>query len=465
MSVTPRNNTSKILFIILGVLALIAIGVFLGFKREPYTTWKEDQSKLTLNKHGHLLALSQFYQQHAPQMKQQAWRTWKADEPPFANQRQHLLFVYDNSNMTTSQFNQLLAWVAQGNHVVMPVNDYVTPETDENPSEKQDDEVFPEAWNQLDVPEEQTANIAAWAKLTFVKRDWEKQPAPLLPQCNDYLNQLDTAEKQIGSKTTLSTKERASLQAVCSQNLSSIALPEGKTVWWLNQYGQEAGFKIEPSKNVLWQSKGAAGSQMVRIQHGQGSVVLVNSMLGLSNPSDPRSPNSDLNRFDHAYLASYLAQGKQEVWFVNRVGTTVQSAPPLWKKLWQFSPLFCGVLLLLFALFVWRSAHRQGVIKQLTRHEDRQLKQYLQAQGEFLWHKQQRVQVLSQLQQQLWQEWQRRIPGLSTFTKAEQLKAIQRIISAPDNDIELWLQALPAKPTTQEWLAYLQAHQHIRNAT
>jgi hypothetical protein len=82
-----------------------------------------------------------------------------------------------------------------------------------------------------------------------------------------------------------------------------------------------------------------------------------------------------------------------------------------------------------------------------------------------LWHKQQRLQVLSQLQQQLWQEWQRRIPGLSTLTKAEQLTAIQRIVSAPAEDITLWLQALPAKPTTQDWLDYLQAHQHIRNAT
>lgn len=108
--------------------------------------------------------------------------------------------------------------------------------------------------------------------------------------------------------------------------------------------------------------------------------------------------------------------------------------------------------------------HCQGVTKQLSHNEDRQLKQYLQAQGS-LWHKQQRLQVLSQLQQQLWQEWQRRIPGLSTLTKAEQLTAIQRIVSAPAEDITLWLQALPAKPTTQDWLDYLQAHQHIRNAT
>ena len=464
MSTAPRSNATKILLIVLAVIVVIAICIFAGFKREPYTTWKENVSKITMNKHGDLLGLSLFYQQHYPKLKQQVWRTLKDNEPPLANQSQHLLFIRNTNNMTSSQFNQLLAWAAQGNHIVMPVQPYHAPDTDEE-SADDPEKAFPEAWNQLEAQNEQLANVAGWAKLTFVQRDWKKQAAPLLPQCNDYIQQIHTADQQINSKATLSQEERTSLQTYCSQNLSSIALPEGKTIWWLNQYGSEAGFNVAPSKNIMWQSKGAAGSQMVRIKHGQGSVVLVNSMSGFDNPKDPRSPHSDLNRFDHAYLASYLAQGKREVWFVNRIGTTVQNAPPLWKKLWQFSPLFCGVLLLLFALFVWRSAHRQGVTKQLSHNEDRQLKQYLQAQGSFLWHKQQRLQVLSQLQQQLWQEWQRRIPGLSTLTKAEQLTAIQRIVSAPAEDITLWLQALPAKPTTQDWLDYLQAHQHIRNAT
>ena len=465
MSTEPRSNATKILLTVLAVIAVIAIGIFMGFKREPYTTWKEDDSKLAMNKHGDLLGLSLFYQQYYPQLKQQVWRSWKANEPPLTDQSQHLMFIHDTDNLTTSQFQQLLAWVAQGNHVVMPVRQQAEPETGKDEAEHSEEEVFPEAWNQLEAPDEQLANVAAWAKLTFVTRDWSKQAAPLLPQCDAYIKQMETADLQVNSKASLSQEERTALQKQCSQNLSSIALPEGKTIWWLNQYGADAGFKVAPAKNIMWQSKGAAGSHMVRIQHGQGSVVLTNSMYGFDNPSDPRSPKSDLNRFDHAYLAAYLAQGKREVWFVNRVGTTVQGAPPLWKKLWQFSPLFCGVLLLLFALFVWRSAHRQGVTKQLSHNEDRQLKQYLQAQGAFLWHKQQRLQVLSQLQQQLWQEWQRRIPGLSTLTKAEQLTAIQRIVSAPTEDITLWLQALPAKPTTQDWLDYLQAHQHIRNAT
>ena len=464
MNTATRSRGGKIWLIVLAVVAVIAVGVFMGFKREPYTTWKEDESKLLLNKHGKLLALSLFYQKQLPQMRQQVWRTWKDKEPTFGNQTEHLLFINDASNITTSQFNQLLAWVAQGNHVVLSIQAYQVDQPDDEAQESDADDPIPEAWNQLKNQDEQPANIAAWAKLTLVKRDWSKQPAPAQPQCNAYIERIATAIQQTSPKAQHSADERKRLQEYCAQNLDSITLPEGKTVYCLNQYGSEAGFTIAPSKNLLWQGKGAAGSHIARLQHGKGSVVLVNSMAGFANPSDPRSANSDLNRFDHTYLATYLAQGKQEVWFIDRINTTVQSTPPLWKKLWQFSPLFCGVLLVLFALFIWRSGHRQGVIKQLTHHEDRQLKQYLQAQGEFLWHRKQQQQVLSQLQQQLWQEWQRRIPGLSTLSKAEQLKAVQRMVSAPAADIELWLQALPAQPTTQQWLAYLQAHQHIRNA-
>lgn len=463
MSPTPQSNARKIWLIVLAVVAVIAVGVFMGFKREPYTTWKEDESKLTLNKHGTLLSLSLFYQQQLPQLRQQVWRTWKDKEPTFSNQTNHLLFINSADNITTSQFNQLLTWVAQGNHVVLPIN--ATPiSLDDEEKQRDEDDAIPEAWNQLENQDEQPANIAAWAKLTSVKRDWNKQPAPALPQCNAYLERIAAATVQISPEAKQSADERKRILDYCAKNLNSISLPEGKTVYWLNQHGEDTGFNIAPSKSLLWQGKAAAGGHIARIQHGKGSVVLVNSMAGFGNPSDPRSPNSDLNRFDHAYLATYLAQGKQEVWFIDRISAAVQSTSPLWKKLWQFSPLFCVSMLLLFALFVWRAAHRQGVIKQLTHHEDRQLKQYLQAQGEFLWHKKQQQQVLSQLQQQLWQEWQRRIPGLSTLSKAEQLTAVQRMVSAPAADIELWLQALPAKPTTQQWLAYLQAHQHIRNA-
>ena len=75
MNTEPRSNATKILLTVLAVIAVLAIGIFMGFKREPYTTWKEDDSKLAMNKHGDLLGLSLFYQQHYPQLKQQVWRS------------------------------------------------------------------------------------------------------------------------------------------------------------------------------------------------------------------------------------------------------------------------------------------------------------------------------------------------------------------------------------------------------
>ena len=131
MNTATRSRGGKIWLIVLAVVAVIAVGVFMGFKREPYTTWKEDESKLLLNKHGKLLALSLFYQKQLPQMRQQVWRTWKDKEPTFGNQTEHLLFINDASNITTSQFNQLLAWVAQGNHVVLSIQAYQVDQPDD----------------------------------------------------------------------------------------------------------------------------------------------------------------------------------------------------------------------------------------------------------------------------------------------------------------------------------------------
>ena len=146
MSHEPRSNATKILLIVLAVIVVIAIGIFVGLKREPYTTWKENDSKLAMNKHGDLLGLSLFYQQHNPKLKQQVWRVFKDNEPPLANQSQHLLFIHNTNNMTSSQFNQLLAWAAQGNHIVMPVHPYHAPDADEE-SAHDSEKAFPEAWN------------------------------------------------------------------------------------------------------------------------------------------------------------------------------------------------------------------------------------------------------------------------------------------------------------------------------
>lgn len=457
---SQRGASNKILLGILVFFLLIAIVLVWGFKREPYSTWSEDFSQLELNKHGNLFALSQFYQQQFPKLPQQAWRTWKTDEVDLDQQRQHLLFINDTNHLTQSQWLKLLAWVDKGNHVVLPVANRMGTEPTEHEASLPDDWEDSEALQK----EEEWADVAAWAKLQFVKRDWKTQPATESADCQTVLQQTEAAEKLVNNQSPIGAEIRKNWLQNCAQNLNSITLPEGKTVKWLNSNGNDGGFTIAASPNVLWQSKSEAGSHIARIKHGQGSVVLVNSMQPFGNPTDPRYLNSDLNRADHAYLAAYLAQDKQAVWFIDRISGTIQQAPPLWKILWGFSPLFCGVLLALCALFVWRSAYRLGTIKQLSRHENRQLRHYFQAQGDFLWLRQNRQQVLSQLQQQLWLDWQRRIPGLGLLPRPQQLKAVQHIVSVPSNDIEMWLQPLPAKPTSQQWLAYLQAHQHIRNA-
>lgn len=458
----PVASVSKWIWVVAGIVLLLAIGIGLGFKRQPYDTWSEDVAKVNLNKHGNLYALSQYYQQQFPNLKQQVWRTWNTKEPQFTDQSQHLLFIQNNTALTETQFQQLLQWVAQGNHVVMTVQ-----QTDPNDvSDAQDDEsdtALPPDWEEADK-EESLANVAAWAGITFKQRDWSKQPAPAQASCKPLVERIIAAHQRVDAQAQISPKTQEQWEQECAQNISTITLPEGKHLTWLNSEQDAAGFGVKPSKRVLWQSQGVVGSHIVRIQHGSGTMTLVNSMSAFGNPIDPRSVGSDLSRADHAYLASYLAQGKQMVWFINKVGTGVGTEQPLWKKLWQFSPVFCVSLLLLFCLFVWRSAYRLGITKSRNNHDNRQLQQYLSAQGEFLWQHQNHQQILSQLQQQLWQEWQKRIPGLSTLPRDKQLAAIAQINSASTADIQLWLQAVPANPTTKLWLAYLQAHQHIRNA-
>lgn len=468
MAKTRRLSQAQLKWLLIsGILLLIIIVILAVFlKREPYTVWTEDAAQLQLNKHGHLLGLSTFYSKHFPDTPQQAWRSWKKDEPTLGKQQQHLLFIQETQGMTEAQFQQLLTWVSQGNHVVMPV----LPHQEQTDHRNDEDDVaspLTEEWEEsesLEDEESKRANVAQWAQIEFKPRADKKTVIPNNPSCKPIIAQLEQAYQRTNKEVVITDSTRRDWMEDCALNLSTITLPEGKTLLWLNDPANPTGFVVKPSKRLNWQSQGTNGSHIVQLKHGQGSVTLVSSMNAFGNPKDPRQLSSDLNRVDHTYLAAYLAQDKQAIWFIHHINSFTETSSPLWKKLWQFSPLFCLCLLILLVLFIWHSGKRQGVVKTLSQHENRQLHQYLQAQGEFLWNHQSKQHILSQLQQELWQEWQRRIPGLSLMNRPEQLAALERIVPAKNSDLALWLQAVPSQPTKKQWLAYLQAHQNIRNA-
>lgn len=457
------EKPKKTLWICLSAFITIAVILAFGMTSESKPIWKQQQSQWTFSEYGNLYALHQFYQQQFPSIQQEAWRNLTDLEPELGNQTQHLLFL-QNTFLEQSQFDKLLAWAAKGNHIVMTV----LPSQIENSKTNQNID-FKDHDTESSF---QAAQIAKWAGISLVphKKNLEKQTTPPHMACQRLVKRIQDAYISLDAEHAMAAASQPKLLARCHQNINDIALPEGKilTYWSDTNRGWpdiDRGFIIKPNKHLLWQGKGANGSHIAHFAHGKGSLTLSTSMNAFAIPADPRNFSSDLNRLDHAYLATYLAQGKSHVWFVqNSTPQNPAENTPLWQKAWQFSPLLSLLIVSLFGIFIWRHAYRLGSIQIPNTHQQRQLSHFFRAQGEFLWQRKQHQQTLSQLQQQLWQQWQRRIPGLGLMDKNAQLEVLSRTYPVKQTDLMLWLHPIPLQLTAQQWRHYLQAHQNIRNA-
>ncbi|UOO92551.1 DUF4350 domain-containing protein [Vitreoscilla stercoraria] len=456
-----HHKPKKTLWVVLSIVIAIAVILALGMTSESKSAWKQQDSQWRFSAYGDLYALHQFYQKQFPSMEQQAWRHLTDIEPKLGNQTQHLLFL-QNTALDQSQFEKLLTWTAKGNHLVMTVS----PSQTEPSAIHQNHDFDNDAESSF-----QAANIAQWAGISFIpQKNLDQRTTPSNTACQRLIQNIQDASVSLDAQYKIPAEYSQKMLAKCYQNINDIALPEGKslTYWSDTNSGWrdvDRGFVIKPNKNLLWQGKGINGSHIAHFAHGKGSLTVTTSMSAFSTPTDPRSFSSDLNRLDHAYLATYLAQGKSHVWFIQNSTYKHQTEnTPLWQKAWQFSPLLSLLIISIFSLFVWRHAYRLGSIQIPNTHQQRQLSHFFRAQGEFLWQRKQHQHALSPLQQQLWQQWQRRIPGLSLMDKNAQLQALSRIYPVEQTDLMLWLHPIPTQLTAQQWRHYLQAHQNIRNA-
>ena len=460
MPKSSQRPINKPLWILLAVLVTIGMVLAWGLKSETQPQWKQQEGQWLMSEYGNFYALRQFYETQFPNKELQAFRVWNAKEPIFEDQTEHLLFIDQPNALSQDQFETLLAWIEKGNHVVMPLPAGFRITEDE---EAEEDEFTARAIEEEYLDQNfQAAKVAQWAKIKPKPDiDWEKNPAPKNPACEGVLNNMLKAQQQLNANAKQNFPSD-NLTKRCNEHMSNIALPEGKTLHYLPS--NDRGFEVEKSSHLLWASQGANGSHIAHFRHGKGSLTINNSMSPFYIPTHPSYFDSDLNRADHAYLAAYLAQNATTIWFLQDVYQHTSANIPLWQKAWRFSPLLCVLLLGLTTLFIWRHAYRLGSIQQLNTHQTRQLTHYFRSQGEFLWQKKQAQKSLGLLQQQLWTQWQRRIPNLSSMDKKTQLQALIRVYPELEDELNLWVRPIPSELTAQQWRQYLQAHQNLRNA-
>lgn len=459
MSRRGKITIALLLLLIVGVVVVLAVNIV----TKPYVHWVstvEVQRKLQ----GDLFALEAFLQQQSPDTPVRKWRHWRqALRRSGGNEGPVLLWLESTRRATEEEYASLFEWVEEGNHVVLPLPEaYLSAvaaqvSADEEADEEAATTGITEADYRLLLQEYLGLTLAAAAK------DSALPLAEVQTACQAMVQGWHEAAAAV-EDTIEETDEAHALQR-CQGHANRIKLPEGRTVVWYDGSATSERadtFKPVPGQTLLWQGEGVHGSRIVRVPYGEGSVIMVTYLKAWLPPQNPLADDSQINQFDHAYLAAYLAADKEAVWLVRDLGSKDdKAAAPAWWRLWQAQPLLMFSLLLFLAAGVWHVAVRMGARRQLPLAQERDLSEHLRAQGRFESQMHARASQLAWMQQQLWQQWRQQWSHWPQMSAQERLQTVCRHSGLPPSVVHIWLEPLPAKIRHKDWLHYIRAHRRL----
>lgn len=464
---TIRLPTNKAWLIILAVLILSGLWIASKMEFRSETKWT-DHSQQQNKSQGTLFGLSVLLKAELPGTPRVSLRNWSQfHHSPATTSIQQLLFVGDTDGASQSDYQTLLTWVAAGNHAVLPL-----------PSRALSVDI--RNVNQTNSSTPRTApsvRYAQWLHQTLAVdlQEAGDETTKILPKtgspftqsaCRQALTRIQEANQVIkdedGKSTTLTDPLKNHFLLNCARQLNDIRLPEGDNVAWFDD--NPVALKPLPGARVLWQGQGLSGSHIIRLAYGKGSIILLSTIAPLGNPEDPSNQyNNDITRFDHAYLARYLAQNKTRLVFVREMESAVRSEPSSpWWRLWLAQPLLMILLMVGMILLIWRFGLRLGAVHSASTEETLDLTTYLHAQGQFLAHHGTATTKLGSMQNVLSRQWQNRWPNWLQLNHTTKLSLLRDYYpNAETGDLALWLNVIPDHLSDYDWLRYLQAHQRM----
>ncbi|WP_066566816.1 DUF4350 domain-containing protein [Snodgrassella sp. CFCC 13594] len=445
----------KWLCLLLGLVVVMLFVVSANVHKESRQRWVDNTGWRTVVD-GQLYGLQQWYQHTQANTPLKTYRQWTAmtDDKKSFTQVGQLLFVENSTAADAATYQALLRWVARGNHVVLPMPLLFAHE------QAQDGEKNTQKNQGIDESEFKQWLWHNW-RVQWVKQAQRNMMADDIKSAAAQACQSDwqgsmQARIQVGdAPLPLDVAE----QLNCNKAFNQIVLPEGAALAWVDS--APSSFQWAPNAPVIWAGNGYSGSHIVRVAYGRGSVVLLSSIQPLSNPDVPNHISAGLDRFDHAYLADYLAQDKSRIVLLRYLGVMPkQTDAPAWWRLWLAQPVLMQVLLVGVLLLLWFLAQRVGAIHRQPHADTPDWTHYLDMQGRFLGHHGSRRDAVAEMQTALWQQWQRRWPDWSRIDANTKIARLQHAYeSATRQHVLRWLAPVAEVVSEQDWLRYVQAHQ------
>ena len=426
-----------IVLVIIGLIAAWFVYQYNHAETEYY--WRDKTEAMKNNKAGYY-ALSQFLQKQHKNTPVLYVKSMKQFEKFSQKNKNNAILLVGSANNRGDFGNDnvdiLFKWVEEGNHLFIKNNYYI----EQKLGLKSDNFSVKKTVNK-DI---QAACLKEYHKL----QQYEDKFKNFIPE-NFVVN--------------------------CSANLSILTLPENQQnifiletpIKDLEYFGEYlGGFDIRQTPNIISVAKTADDiATIVRVKKGKGTITVTGTYEIWNHPEKPIDAEKiHLNRFDNAYFAAYLTQGKSNIYFMSPKGGNKKSGLnknfPAWLQLLQKYPLPTILFALLVMLAIWQQIKRLGGKRRLDERNTRPISAHFAAQGRLIAHNKEEYALLCEWRNELLQEWQRKFGTVSATRQTAVLLAKKLNVAA--DDIELWLHPIPQNLRTGDLLRFVRSHQRLR---
>ena len=393
------GGISVVLLALFGLIGFAVYRNFLPVSGWDYIAPTGDYAK------DEYLPLQQFYQR----LGHQTTRLKTLPELETAlkkRQAQHsalwLLISRNETNLRSEEIQQLLAWVKKGGHLVLPANNNVFDDNDDDPLLRQlgvhseeastgksdsDDEVFDGEADREDADHEAESSTP-------------KRPKP--SQC--FMQQHGT--------------------------LRGPGLSTPLPVRWANDYTLSARVKT-----VSWDDE--LGARVLHWRMGQGYITVIPCacpFMMYPNRYGRGYGEEALGEFGHAALAARLIDRVDPLAPVMMMDTVEDASLLTWLRIFAW-PVLVGTALLLL-LWLWRIMPRFGPRVPVLPPVRRSLADHLRASGRFAWRKRNLPFLLKPIRHTISDLLRRRYPHIARLSAAEQLIELHKLSGLPVDELQ-----------------------------
>lgn len=383
------------------MLGLALLGLYLLSHLQPYEETLEHGPAPEAQANPYLAA-EHFLRQQGLQVQRSEDLRLLASLPSAG---QTLLLLADRQRMSPRQVERLLAWTAEGGHL-----------------------------------------------LFVAERLWDEDEG----QSGDLL--LDSLGLQQYQSDDLDQPDgEAEEPALDADETAAGAYPELTQLYLENEeapayFGFDTGFHLYDADNRAhaW-ANSAAATHLVQLYHGDGLVSVLSDAWIWQNDS--------IAAYDNAWLLWYLSQDSAVTLLYHA------ERDDLFGLLLRHFPQALLALALLLGLGLWRVGMRQGPLQAPASPSRRQLQEHLRGSADFLLRRSGQHSLLQGLQADIQRRARRRHPGFERLGVTEQWQLLARLTRLPSRAISQAMRPLPSQRLSAVDFTRQVAHlQTLRNA-